>query len=196
MGIARPDVTAKNFASDIFDEIFKVMAESTERTVCANMRTVLALIEIVMDYQDVLGNSDFESVTDALASGDLIERLKDVLSENPRMYRVSEVADDLIMQVVAEEISDFSKFSEDMREQLFEQIADVLTSTSDISSSARNEIVFQEVSSALEEYGVYTNDDIAEKITEILVDGIGGAGGQVTTSDVREYFESFTGAGD
>jgi hypothetical protein len=191
MDVSRPEVTANSTIRDLFDEMFKVLTTSDEETVCEDLKTLIVLVDIISEYSDALDTEQYADITDALISGNLLERLKQTLASNPRMRSVEDAADELLMRIVAEEISDYTKFTYEMREDLFEKIAEVLTDTSDLNSAIRQDIVFEEVQSALEDYGVYTNSDLSDKITEILITEIGSTRGEVYIEDIRAYFDAF-----
>lgn len=191
LGIYKPGILTEGAVSGFADEIFKVLTTSTTKTICADLRTFLGLCIIFNDYASVLESEDYTYVVDSLISGELINRIRDELAANPHMLQVEHAIDEIIMQVVAEEISDFGKYDFLERDELFEQIATVLTDTSDISSAARADYVFGELNEALNNYGVYTSDDVSKKIASVLISGIPDVDGEVTVESVRSYFDSF-----
>ena len=191
MDIYRPAITENSTVRDIFDEMLKVLATSDEDTVCEDVKTLIVLVDIISEYEDSLDSDDYQSITTALVSGNLLERLQQTLDSNPRMREVAEAADELLMRMVAEEISDYTRFTYEMRDDLFEEIAEVLKDTSTIGTVSRTNQVAEVLQSALEEYGVYTNESISYKIAETLITEIKNDNANLNTDDLREYFDNF-----
>lgn len=190
MDINRPAITKNKIVKPFVDEMLTVLSKTTEKTVCRDLRTMLDLVQLLSDNSAALGGS-YQDNIDVLVSGNLMKKLDNILELNSDMEGVADIADDMIMRVVAEEILDDVKFTEQMRDDLYEKIADVLTTTADVNSSIRSDLVYDEVNKALEAYGAYTSEDISEKISELLIADIGKSSTPVTMEDVREYFDSY-----
>ena len=196
MGIERP-VLADNKAIDsFFDEVLKVLTTTDSQTVIKDVETFLAIGRIVADYSDSISTGDYSELIEAFVGGDITDRIRNEIILNPHMRPIEQAIDDIIMQVAADEINDFTKYTFENREELFTQIADVLTSTSDINASTRKDLVTEEINNAMIEYGVYSSEATAEKIADILINGISGKDGYVSVDDVRSYFDKMTGSSD
>lgn len=196
MEVTRPEFTENDTVRDVVDEMLKVLADSTERTVCADIGTMLSLIDILSEYSDELSSGDYETLVDSLVSGKVIENIKKELAANPRMSVVEAVADDLVVKMVAEEIANNVKFTDEMRESIYEKIAEALSSTSEVNATVRTDLVSSEISDVLAEYGVYSTDGLSDKLAEMLVDELGARGGRVELSDIQRYFDSYLEAVD
>ena len=190
MDIQRPAITKNKIVKPFVDEFLTVLGKSTEKTVCRDLRTMLDLVQLLSDNASVLGGS-YQDNIDVLVTGNLMKKLENILDANNSMDSVADVADDMIMRVVAEEILDDVKFTPEMRDNLYEQIANVLTNTADVNATVRSDLVYDEVNKALEAYGAYTTEDISAKISELLISDIGKSKTSVTMEDVREYFDAY-----
>ena len=191
MGFERPDFTSNDITRDLVNEMLKALSHTNEKTVCEDLDTMLSLIEVFAKHSDTFESDDYEQIINSLVSGNVVDDIKKLIKANPRMSVVDAVADDLIMRAVAEEIGDTVRFSDEMRDDLYEKIAEALTSTSEINSSVRADLVSAELNDALSEYGVYTNNGLSEKIAEMLIDSVGSTDGTVDLSDIREYFDQY-----
>lgn len=190
MGVSRPEIIDNDIADKFFDEILKVLTTSTVKTLDKDVKTFLGIREIFKENKDLLNSSDTTALMDALASGGITEKIKNELNQNPHMLPVVQVIDDMLMRVVADEISNFDRFTFEDREHLFRQIADILTDTSDINDTARKGVILDEINDAFTDYGTYMSDDMADKIASMLITEIPEYNGAVTVDAVREYFDS------
>ena len=95
----------------------------------------------------------------------------------------------LLMQLVADEIYNSFKYSEEMREDLFDSIAQAFQDTKNKTTSIRTKLLLNEINNALEEYGVYTNQAFSQKITEMLLAEFGNKK-DVSLEDLEAYFSS------
>ena len=191
MGSTRPAASSNSVINKLGDELLKVLATSTEKTVCKDLKTMMTIYDILAQNWTSLESGDYQKIMDAMLVGNMTDLIRDALELNPHMLPVEATIDDITMQIIADEVSDYSKFTYENREVLIEKIADVLTDSSLKNSNARKHVVSTEISEAFAAYGVYTTSTITDKVADMLISGVYSQNGVVSKDAVREYFDLY-----
>lgn len=193
-GAARPNM-GNEIISDFVDEILRIMRTTEVETVEADVRTMLKLVSIIREYEDTLNTGNYADMADLLSEGELADRLKNEIRKNKRMLSLEQSIDDILMRAFAEEISDFSQFTLEQRDELYSQLADILTSSIGLAGSNRVNMVAGDITDALDNYGVYAPDGMATEIAEVLISELSSDGSMVSVEDVSSYFEAYLSSG-
>ena len=189
--VSRPESTMNDNTVEITDQLLTVIARTNERTVCDDIGTMLVIIEIFSDYSEELTSGDYELLADALVNNDLLKKLEDEIESNPRMSFLQTYVDDVLIRAVSSEINDIMLYSDEMREDLYVKIADVLTSTRSVSQEKRVEMVTEDLCSMLTEFGLYNDEFICNEIADKLINDIAVPGRIVDASNIEDYLASY-----
>lgn len=195
MGASRPTFNSYNAVDSFINELLYVCTTTDSKTITADLNTLVNISSMLIDEQELFSSGNYDRIINALATDNILEKIKDELKKNSHMRPVLYAVDDLIMSVVAEEVQNYAKYEIEDCEQLFFEISDILTSTSNLSEIARLNAVKGSVKEKLNEYGVYVPDTLSENISSTLIEDIGSYGGDVSYDDVRQYFENFLNNG-
>lgn len=193
-GAARPDM-GNEIISDFVDEVLRILRTTEVETVEADVTTMLKLVSIIREYEDVLNTGSYADMADLLSEGQLADRLKNEIRKNKRMLSLEQSIDDILMRSFAEEISDFSQFTPEQREELYGKLADILTSSIGLDGKNRVNMVAGDITDALDSYGVYAPDGMATEIAEVLISELSSDGSMVSIEDVSSYFEAYLSSG-
>ena len=99
----------------------------------------------------------------------------------------------MLIRAVSSEINDIMLYSDEMREDLYVKIADVLTSTRSVSQEKRVEMVTEDLCSMLTEFGLYNDEFICNEIADKLINDIAVPGRIVDASNIEDYLASYIG---
>ena len=194
MGSARPDFGGYNAVDSFVDEMLYICLSTDKKTVAADVRTLVNVSAILAAKRSMFEDGEYETIISELADGTLVKELKTELQKNKHMLSVVNALDGLVMSVVAEEIHNV-RFSVELREELFEKFADILTSTSDLSGSVRVSAVTSSVKESLDDYGLEVPEEFYQEIAEQLIENIDDLDGEVLFEQVEEYFNQFVEEG-
>lgn len=195
MGVPRPDFGDYNAINTFLDELLYVCSSTDRTTIRADLRTLVGISGILAAKQTMFDDGDYDTIIADFVSGGLIKELKGELEKNPHMYTVSYALDDLVMAVVAEEIQNTVKYSSESCEALFDEIASILSSTSDLTDSVRVSAVAESIKESLEDYGMEVPAELNEQIADQLINGVENFDGEVRFEQVEEYFQQFISNG-
>ena len=191
LGQACP-VFAEHEAIDGFtDEILYVCTSTSYYTVEEDLRTLFSLGNILTTALSTLDLENYESLIDELIENGLLTRLREELVKNPHMMSVAHAIDDLVMTVVSDELQNTLKYTDEQRDVLFDELADILTSTIGSTGSVRQTAVTQQIKESLEVYGVYIPDALNDTIASQLISGIEDDGSPVTREEIADFFDTF-----
>ena len=107
------------------------------------------------------------------------------------MRRVVYAVDDLIMTLVAEELTNSFKFSNDQQAVLYEKIARSINKTSSFSIMERTSVLSDFIGDDFVDYGIYIPEDINGTIASELLAGALNDSGKSTSFLVRLFFEKY-----
>ena len=195
LGVPRPSFGNYNAIDTFLDELLYVCSSTDRTTIRADLRTLVGISSILAEKQEMFSDGDYDTIIADFVSGGLIKELKAELQKNSHMYTVAYALDSLVMAVVAEEIQNTVKYSSEACEALFDEIASILSSTSDLSSSVRVSAVSESIRESLEEYGMQVPEELNEQIAQQLIEGVEDFDGEVRYEQVQEYFEQFLAGG-
>ena len=198
LGIPRPSF-GDHFAIERFtNEILYACSTTTYETVKNDIKTLLGLGKIFATALTDLDLTDYEALVEELMAGGLLNTIRDELAKNPHMLAVSFAVDDLVMSVVTEELQNSLKYTDAERDALYDELADILTSTLGLEGTVREVEVTESIRESLAEYGVYIPEglnDLNSKIAKELIAGIDTSGGTVTREDIQAFFDAFLASG-
>jgi hypothetical protein len=193
-GAARPQL-GNDLVDGFLDDILSILETSDVNTVNADVMTTLKIASIIREYEDVFSADNYAEMADMLSDGELVDRLKAEIKKNRRMLGLEQSIDDIMMRAFAEEISDFGKFTVEQRDELYRQLADILSSSAGLVGGNRVNMVAGDIADALDDYGVYAPADMTSGIAEMLISGLSADGSMVSVEDVSSYFEGYLASG-
>jgi hypothetical protein len=130
--------------------------------------------------------------------GGLLDEIRAELAKNPHMLSVSFAVDDLVMSVVTEELQNALKYTDEDRDALYDELADILTSSLGLEGTVREIEVTEGIRDSLAAYGVYIPEglnDLNSQIAKDLIESIDTGGAPVTREDIQKFFDSFVASG-
>ena len=192
MGMQRPSFDQHAAINVFMDEIFYVLSTSTKDTIRADLDTIINVAMILHDSQDLFASGDYDAVMRAVVDDGVLNKIKDELGKNKHMRSVLYAVDDIVMSIVADEIKNSIKYTDEECEALFEEFADILTSTAHLKGSARTTAVSNYVKESLDKYGIEVPDELDDSIASILISGIDSGSGSIDFETVEEFFEKYT----
>lgn len=198
LGTERPSFGEHDAIDRFMNEILYACSSTSYKTVKSDVKTLMGLGKIFTDALHELDLTSYEELIEKLMVDGLLDKVRAKLAENPHMLSVSFAVDDLVMTVVTEELQNALKYSDEDRDMLYDELADILTSTGGLDGTVREIEVTESIKESLEEYGVYIPEgmeDLNSKIAKELLDGINPEGGVVTREDIQKFFDSFLASG-
>ena len=194
IGVARPTFDETKAVDSFIDELLYVCKDTSSETISADVNTLINISSLLMEKERLLRGS-YQQVISALVDGGIINNVRAELEKNLRMSSVVAALDNLMMSVIAEEIQDYTKYSEAECEELFNEISSILTGTASLSGVTRVNAVASDIKQKFEGYGVYVPDSLHQDIAEKLIEDVDISDGDVTYDDVKDYFEEFISEG-
>ncbi len=191
MGVSRPEFGDYNAVTGFIDELLLVCMSTDSETIAADLETLINVSGILTDNQELFGEGDYNEIISVLVEDGLLNDIKTELSKNPHMNTVLIAVDHLVMSVVAEEIQNYTKYSFADAQMLYGELAEILTSTSNLGGTVRVTAVTESVKESLAGYGVYVPEELNEQIASQLINGVESYDGEVSVEQVRTYFENF-----
>ena len=190
MGIERPNFD-QHAAVDVFvDEVFYVFSTSTNATIKGDINTIVNISMILNGSEGLFSSGDYDAVIKAVVEDGILNKIKEELNKNSHMKTVAYAVDELVMSIVADEIQNTLEFTDSQSEELFEEIADILTSTAHLKGSAKTTAVSNYVKECLDSYGVPVPPELEDIVATILISGIDSTGG-VDMDAVQDFFDGY-----
>lgn len=189
MDIERPALASDNAMNRFSDEMLEVLADTTEKTVCLDLTTMVSVYDIIASYSYVLDSGDYGYIIDELAGGDLIVKIEKELKKNSNMSSVLATMDDIMIEKIAEEITS-AKYTDEIRKVLYADIAESLSDHYLLPKTTRAELVSDDINTAFNKCGIYTSADMASKLATKLIEDIAAPGGDYNADLIKIYFET------
>ncbi|MBR5438667.1 MAG: hypothetical protein IKV61_00410 [Clostridia bacterium] len=191
MGIARPSLGDFTEIDSFINEILYVCTETDTKNVSKDLETLVNISGILMENLELFSSGDFDDVLAELSNNNLITQIKEELLKNSNMAPVAASIDGLIMKVVATEVQDFSKYSNEQREILYDDVVKIMQDTSSLTGSVKITSISSSIVECLNSYGITLPGGVSEKIAEQLASDLGAYGEDIDIGVVQRYFEAF-----
>ena len=192
MGVARPNLGNFTEIDSFVDEILYVCSNTNTKSVSNDLETLINVSTILINNFELFSDAGFDSVLNELSGNGLITQIKDELLKNPNMYPVVMRIDSLVMKVVANEIQDFTKYSSEDCDILYNEIVKIMLETSGLNGSVKITSVSNSFVESLANYGIEIPEELSEEIATQLIEGLSVYGEEINYDVVKEYFESFS----
>ncbi len=189
LGIPRPNIGTHRATQKFLNELLVVCSTTTFDTYDGDITTLLNIIEIFQQNEELLSAGDYSSLSSALTEGGFLQRVEEELNKNPHMSALSSSINEMIMVVISEEISSMTKYSDVARELLYKELASALSDTQGLTGSVRDVEVSNYISESFLTFGVDIPEGITGRIATVLVDQVPVMDGRVTDKEVRKYFD-------
>lgn len=188
LGIPKPVLGDSPAFDSFMDAILFVCSTTTMDTCDDDISTMINIMNIFGDYDALLGNADYDSVMSEFIEKDGLNRIEDELYKNPHMSSVHMAIDNLLIELIAEEITEI-KYSNEIRDRLYKGIAASLNDTRGLTGSVKMSALSNGISDEFDKSGLIIPDNINDKLANILYQNIASENGSVTESDVKKFFE-------
>ncbi len=182
-------------AGELFDpvihSVLEVIASSGKENITADMRTLVHILEVMVDYDLLKNFENFDKILEILSAvpeneGEktAIEALISVANENPRMSKLADEVTRLSIRALASNLG-IPESGDVNYELLMNDIADALNSTK--GDADRIASVEEKVVVALDTYGVEVGGEAALDIAGSIVSDLGDLD-SVNAEAVKEFF--------
>ena len=189
MGMERPSIGTHKAMDNFLDQMLYVCSTSTFDTYDADVRTLLNLLKLFQKNEALLTAGDYDTLVYAFTDGGFLHQVEAELDKNPHMNMVSYAINDMIMDVVAEEIIDTSKYSDVARNMLYREIAAALSDTQGLSGATRDNTVSSYLSESFDKFGVDVPKNINDRIASVLSENVPTMDGRVTDKEVKKFID-------
>ena len=189
MGITNPFGSYSAAFNRFTRDLLWVCAVSSPDNFIDNMKTLANVVEIIEEAEDELGGTLYKEQIDALASGDVLDRVRNELEKNPNMKSLVSSVDRIVISILSEEIMSSDKYSEFKRKQLFKNLADAINFTNDLPVEVRIDKVNEYVNKAFTKYNMYLPSGVDRELSETLVRELSYYG-NVSQELIRYFFVS------
>ena len=191
MGIDKPVLADHPAVNGFFDEVLYVCSKTSHERLNDDIMTIVNLSELFESKADVFESDNYKTQIDDLVKSGTADLIREELEKNPSMRRVLYAVDDLIMTMIAEELTNTSKFSNEQQSVLYEKIAQSINKTSALSANERALLLSDFIGDDFVDYGVYIPEDMNETIASDLLTGALNESGKSTSFLVRLFFERY-----
>ena len=187
LGISKP-----NFNDNIdplVDELLAVCASTNSYNVKGMVTTLLDIFAALVEC-DVTADSRTEDINYTL----LVQKLYEVLDQNPDMESVKRGLTDLAMGVVIDDIRE--RFSDGDFKHVLDRIAKETNDTFNTGGydmESKKEILQNSLSKVFGQYGLPIDDVVADLAADKLIDMANSYGGNISASDIEALMNAVTG---
>ena len=196
MGMQRP-VFDQHAAFDVFmDEFFYVLSLSTRDTIYDDIETIINVGTILNDSKRLFTSGNYNAMVTGMSRYGVVNQIKAELEKNPNMQRVANAVDGIVMSIVADEMRNSEVYTDEQCEQLFDELADIMTSTMHLKGSSRMTEIMKAAEESFENCGIKVPEDMRNSIVSILVSEFDSESGTVDQESVRDFFGYYTDAID
>ena len=189
-GIPKPVLGDSRALDDFMDSILYVCSTTTMETCDADISTVINIMKIFGDYDALVENASYEAIMTEFVENDGLGRIEDELYKNPHMSSVHMAIDNLLIELIAQEITEI-KYSNEIRDRLYKGIAASLNDTRGLTGSVKMSALSNGISEEFEKSGVIIPDNINDKLANIIYQNIASQNGSIHENDVKKFFEEF-----
>ena len=174
-----------------FNDVLRVCTYTNRDSVKQNLTTLLKMYAVILDSGIVYVNqSDLNAVIACVNRSNVIDRLNNILENNPYMsgISVSSVALSAVSQYLDKNY-DGQKYNE-----LMNDIADAVNAVNSRgygSLEEKAEVLSSYVKKHINDYGISIPETISMSTAEGLLKSLTGYGSEVTSDDIREIFVKF-----
>lgn len=193
--VARPAI-GNEHVNGFIDDVLYLLTGSEIETVGDDVTTLLNLTSILREYESIFSSDNYAEMADVFSEGKLADKLKAEIRKNKRMLLLEGSINQILMKTFAEEISDFDKFTVEQRSELYDQLADILTSSVGLNGTGRINMVATDIAEAFESYGVYAPGGMTNEIAAMLVTELCSGKSRISADDVSDYFDKYLGVTD
>lgn len=194
-GMKKPSLSEHKFIEDLFDNVLSVCATTTVHTFDADMTTLISLLNIIGEEDDVLNSENYDDLMSGIAEREILERIDYELSKNPHMASIRTAVKELLMSLVASQINAPS-FTEAEKQDIYRELALVLNDSQGMSGATRVNAISGEIMQELESRGINVSESVVKQMTEILCDGISSTDGSITDKQVQNFIEAYLNNSD
>ena len=189
MGMERPSIGTHKAMENFLDQMLYVCSTSTFDTYDDDVRTLLNLLKLFQKNESLITAGDYDTLVYSFTDGGFLHQVEAELDKNPHMLLVKFAINDMIMDVVAEEIIDTSKYSDVARNMLYREIAAALSDTQGLSGATRNNTVSSYLSDSFDNFGVDVPQNINDRIASVLAEKVPTMDGRVTDKEVKKFID-------
>ena len=190
LGVTRPSMGNYWALDNFFDSILYVCSTTTLDSYDADMTTIFNLIGILEEYQTIFTNNDYETFMTEFVDGDALKRIEDELDKNPRMSRINVAIDDMVMNLIAEEISGV-QYELTQQTELYRGIAEILNDAQGLEGSVRTTAISNGIAERFENYGMYLPPALENRVASVLGSQF-PSNETITEQTIEKYFAEYT----
>ncbi len=185
------------FANNVYvekfvDEVLFICSSTNEKTVRADVTTLVNLYQIFAENAQLFQTSDFEVMMQGIMERGMEEEIRQEIEKNPHMHALLPALEELVVSLLSNEVTAGLNFTEEQRQDIFESISDLLNETLGMDNEIRVEEFVSEISSAMDESGLYLPENLGEIVGEKMVEFFPEYK-YVTPQDIEAFFYEYVG---
>ena len=192
LGVERID--AGELLNPLLDTILGVIATSTKDNIVEDMRTLTEMLEVFVKHDMLSSPDDYQAMLTTLGKEGVITELIVVANKNERMSVLSDQVTQLSIRALASTIG-IPKNANERYDFLMSEIATVLNESYYMSEEEKYAYTRENVSKALDKYGVEAEGMALDHITDSIIADLGDKS-NVTGEDVSEFFTIYAVANE
>lgn len=189
MGIARPSFGA--LGGSLVYEIVYVLSTCDQTNVCADVETVLNILDI-LNNSGILNENNYQTMLANIDENDTLDAVCGELQKNPRMAHISAAVYQMALKATASAI-DFSLLGDDY-DALMENMADTWNTISRKSYDYQVEYITRNAQEYAAEYGVEIPESAAQVTAQAIAEWFADDD-EITASDIDYFINYYASSG-
>lgn len=190
LGIERPNIGSYYELDEFFDSLLFVCSTTTVETYDADIRTTLGLIAIFEENSVFFGERNYEGFMKAFVEGDTLKRIEDELYKNPHMNTVNLAIDDLIMNVLATELLDDSRYTFEQKAIFYKELAAIMSDSQGLDGSVQLVAIANGISDSFDSLGMYLPDSLETRMANIFTANL-PSNEQISEEHIEDLFAKY-----
>ena len=187
LGLTRPNVNSA--ISPVLNKVLYVCSNTTPKHVGKDISTLIELYILLRDT-DVIGQASYEEIMSVIDRTDLIGRIEEILSKNPRMSNIVVDFENMTVSLVSSAmLSD--AISPENFEMIAEDIASAVNEVSGLPEEEQIAVVTSRAFRTINENGMDVPYDVVQVTAEKLMADIKTTTGEITSKTIQNFFEKY-----
>lgn len=125
-----------------------------------------------------------------ISENELIDKICDILDDNPRMRHIEKTVRNMTLNAVASVIDDLKKNITEYQ-MLMDDLADSLNDLKGMSDEKKLDVMTENALKYMKDYGVDVSDDVARVTAERMLEELSKEEGNITSERLMEFFDSY-----
>lgn len=173
----------------LLSEILYTCTSTTPKTVVRDADTLLRIYVLAAE-SGILQSGNYEEIMAIISENELIDKICDILDDNPRMRHIEKTVRNMTLNAVASVIDDLKKNITEYQ-MLMDDLADSLNDLKGMSDEKKLDVMTENALKYMKDYGVDVSDDVARVTAERMLEELSKEEGNITSERLMEFFDSY-----